>query len=245
MPESEPGSTNLQTLRQPAFGGLSHPLVMLARQPNTAIELRDPKQSTTHKENHMDYDYSTLTANPDGYLNWALGQLGAALSVRTETALEVPWINEVTALIGAVPDPMIRARLASTCSLRQLRVLVRDEHLAVRLSCVDNPFAIDRDIQITLCEDGEIDVVRAFLNRVEPCAEAAELLSQHRSASIRSYLASPRRKRALLSRLAHDEDKRVRDLAQEALVHQSRVAQHQHPAHLAERSTRSSRPSCN
>jgi len=168
----------------------------------------------------MTHDYSVLTSDPDGYLNWVLGQLGAALSVRTETDLEAEWIRSLTSLIGQVPDPMIRAQLASSCSLRQLRVLIRDRHLAVRLSCVENPFAVDRDIQIILCQDSDVDVVTAFLDRIEPCAEAAEILCEHSSVSIRSYLASPRRARAILSRLAHDDERTVRDLATSAIEYQ-------------------------
>ena len=171
----------------------------------------------------MAVDHSTLTSDPDGYLNWVLGQLGAALAIRTETDLEAGWIHELTDLICAVPDPMIRARLASSCSLRQLRVLVRDRHLAVRLSCVENPFAIDRDIQLLLCQDSEVDVVTAFLARFEPCTEAAEILCGHSSVSIRSYLASPRRGKAILNRLAHDDERSVRELAASALEHQDLV----------------------
>ena len=36
----------------------------------------------------MEYDYTALAADPDGYLNWALGQVGAALSLRTESHTE-------------------------------------------------------------------------------------------------------------------------------------------------------------
>jgi len=169
----------------------------------------------------MEYDYSALTADPDGYLNWALGQLGAALSVRTERASEANWIDQASQLVAGVPDPMIRARLASTCTLRQLKVLVRDEHLAVRLSCIDNPFALDRDIQVTLCSDPDIEVVRAFLNRFEPCLDAANVLINHPQPSIRTRLISPRRRRDLLARLAADHEWAVRQLAEDALEDQA------------------------
>lgn len=171
----------------------------------------------------MEYDYTALTADPDGYLNWVLGQLGAALSIRTATEGEADWARAATELVGAHPDPMIRARLASTCSLRQLRVLVRDEHLAVRLSCVDNPFAIDRDIQVALCSDHEVEVVRAFLKRFEPCLDAAQVLVDHPRPSIRTRLVSPRRRRELLERLANDTDWAVQQLAKEAREHQIAV----------------------
>lgn len=172
----------------------------------------------------MEYDYTALAGDPDGYLNWVLGQLGAALSIRTASAAEADWVSQATELVGALPDPMTRARLASTCSLRQLRVLVRDEHLAVRLSCVDNPFAIDRDIQVALCGDHEVEVVRAFLDRFEPCFEAAQVLVDHPRPSIRARLASPRRRRELLDRLATDTDWTVKELAKDARRHQIAVA---------------------
>ena len=168
----------------------------------------------------MEYDYSTLTADPDGYLSRALAQLGAALSVRTECASESAWIDQASQLVASFPDPMIRARLAATCTLRQLKVLVRDEHLAVRLSCVDNPFAVDRDVQITLCRDHDIEVVRAFLNRFEPCLDAANELINHPQPSIRTRLISPRRRRELLDRLAADKDWAVRQLADDAREYQ-------------------------
>lgn len=171
----------------------------------------------------MEYDYTTLAGDPDGYLNWVLGQLGAALSIRTASAREADWVRQAIDLVGALPDPMMRARLASSCSLRQLRVLVRDEHLAVRLSCVDNPFAVDRDIQVALCGDREVEVVRAFLDRFEPCFEAAQILINHPRPSIRARLASPRRRRELLDRLAADTDWAVRQLATDARRHQNAV----------------------
>jgi len=171
----------------------------------------------------VNYDYTTLTSDPDGYLNWILGHLGAALSVRTESEHEEGWIRDVTELVGALPDPMIRARLASTCSLRQLRVLARDEHLAVRLACADNPFTIDRDIQLAMCDDSDADVVHALLDRVPLCAEAFDMLLAHPSAAIRARIASPRRQRRILNRLTHDDDPAIRQRASDAKRHQDRV----------------------
>lgn len=168
----------------------------------------------------MEYDYTALTSDPDGYLTWALSQVGAALSVRTERASEAVWIDQASQLVASFPDPMIRARLAATCTLRQLKVLVRDEHLAVRLSCVDNPFAVDRDVQVTLCRDHDVEVVRAFLNRFEPCLDAARELINHPEASIKIRLISPRRRRDLLDRLAADKDLAVRQLADDAREYQ-------------------------
>ena len=160
------------------------------------------------------------TADPDGYLVWVLGHLGAALAVRTENLLEKQWIGEASQLAVAFPDPMIRARLAATCSLRQLRLFVTDDHLAVRLACVDNPFAIDSGIQVALCTDRDIEVVRAFLDRIEPCLDAVEALLRHPSTAVRTRLVTPRRKRRVLDLLAADDDRHVRELALDAIAFQ-------------------------
>lgn len=182
----------------------------------------------------MEYDYTTLTSDPDGYLNWVLSQLGAALSVRTETLSEANWIRDATEIVATFPDPMIRARLASVCSLRQLRILLADDHLAVRLSCVDNPFTIDRDIQLALCNDTDTDVIHALLDRVPLCAEALNSLLNHPSAAVRTRLASPRRQRKILDRLAHDDDPAIRQRAEDAQQHQDRV-RHQNMTTIANR----------
>jgi len=203
---------------------MSHPPVIVGF---LAEQTSDPMRPNPNvKETHMAYDYTTLTSDPDGYLNWVLSQLGAALSVRTETVSEADWIQDVTAIVATFPDPMIRARLASTCTLRQLRHLVGDPHLAVRLACVDNPFAIDRDIQIALCNDTDTDVIHALIKHVPLCVEAYDTLLTHPSAAIRARIASPRRRRRILDRLTHDVDPAVRQRAEDARRHQDRVHQH-------------------
>ena len=165
----------------------------------------------------MEYDYTALAADPDGYLNWALGQVGAALSLRTESDTEASWIDAATQLTTSFPDPMVRARFATNCTLRQLLVLAHDEHLAVRLSCIDNPFIIDRDVQVALCEDADPTVANTLLDNVEPCMEACQALLHHPEPRIRARLASHRRRRVLLTALSHDEDQQVRDLAVQAI----------------------------
>ena len=171
----------------------------------------------------MEYDYTVLAGDPDGYLNWALSQVGAALSLRTESEAETEWIHAATRLASSFPDPMVRARLAATCTLRQLLAFVHDDHLAVRLSCIDNPFIIDRDVQVALCGDPETTVVDTFLDSVEPCVEACRVLLGRPEPKIRARLISHRRDRALLTALSHDEDSGTRDRAVQAIHTQDRL----------------------
>ena len=166
---------------------------------------------------HMEYDYTELAADPDSYLTWALGQVGAALSLRTESEAESEWIYAATRLASSFPDPMVRAHLAARCTLRQLLAFVHDDHLAVRLSCLDNPFIIDRDVQVALCADPEPAVVDALLDSVEPCIDACRVLLSRPEPKIRAHLISHRRNRVLLTALSHDEDPEVRDRAIEAI----------------------------
>jgi len=165
----------------------------------------------------MEYDYTALAGDPDGYLNWALGQVGAALSLRTESEAETEWIHAATRLASSFPDPMVRSRLAARCTLRQLLAFVHDDHLAVRLSCIDNPFIIDRDVQVALCEDPDPTVVDALLDSVEPCIEACRVLLGRPEPKIRARLISHRRNRALLTALSHDENPDIRDRAVRAI----------------------------
>ena len=171
----------------------------------------------------MEYDYTALAGDPDGYLNWALGQVGAALSLRTESEAETEWIHAATRLASSFPDPMVRARLAAGCTLRQLLAFVHDDHLAVRLSCIDNPFVIDRDVQVALCEDPDTTVVEALLESVELCIEACRVVLGRPEAKIRARLISHRRNRSLLTALSHDEDSEVRDRAVRAIHTQDRL----------------------
>ena len=171
----------------------------------------------------MEYDYTALAGDPDGYLNWALGQVGAALSLRTGSEAETEWIHAATQLASSFPDPMMRARLAARCTLRQLLAFAHDDHLAVRLSCIDNPFIIDRDVQVALCEDPDTTVVDAFLDSVEPCIEACRALLGRPEPKIRARLISHRHNRSLLTALSHDEDPGIRDRAVQAIHAQDRL----------------------
>ena len=171
----------------------------------------------------MEYDYTALAGDPDGYLNWALGQVGAALSLRTESKGETEWIQAATRLVSSFPDPMVRARLAASCTLRQLLAFVHDDHVAVRLSCIDNPFIIDRDVQVALCEDPDTIVVDALLDSVELCIEACRVLLGRPEPKVRARLISHHRNRSLLTALLHDEDPGIRDGASGAVHTQDRL----------------------
>ena len=175
------------------------------------------------RSHHMEYDYTELAADPDSYLTWALGQVGAALSLRTESEAESEWIYAATRLASSFPDPMVRAHLAARCTLRQLLAFVHDDHLAVRLSCVDNPFVVDRDVQVALCADPEPAVVDALLYSVEPCIDACRVLLARPEPRFRQLLVSARRSHTILTVLSHDEDPRVRDLAAHAIQAQDRL----------------------
>ena len=72
-----------------------------------------------------------VTADPDGLLAAVLARLGDALAIRTGSDAESEWVDAALNLSVGHPDPFVRASMAQTCSLRQLRRMVNDPHIAV------------------------------------------------------------------------------------------------------------------
>lgn len=160
--------------------------------------------------------------NAEDLLLSALHHVGDAIAFRRVNGDESSWIEQVTDLLTSHPDPFVRAQLAERCSLRQLRRLVTDEHVSVRLLSVTNPFAIDLDIQLMLAEDPDELVVHAFLDRHTPYRETVLKLIKCEHTSVRYRLASTNLANDLLSQIAHDHDSSVAKVARFTLANRYR-----------------------
>lgn len=162
-----------------------------------------------------------VTADPDGLLAAVLARLGDALAIRTGSDAESEWVNAALNLSVGHPDPFVRASMAQTCSLRQLRRMVNDPHIAVRAACAANPFVIDVDIQLALAGDAEAVVVHALLDHTDPYLDVCEVIIAGPHASARKRLAFRNLRTGLLERLAVDSHRAVATAAQATLAHRA------------------------
>ena len=145
----------------------------------------------------------------DAHLLWALEQLGQVLACRGVRAVESPWVNRALDVSISHPDPRFRARLATSCSLRQLRRLATDDEVLVRRSCARNPFVIDLDIQLVLAADSDARVVHRMLNTCDPYREVVPVLLASPHRSVRKRLLGLNLLDDLLLELSRDPDPEI------------------------------------
>ena len=160
--------------------------------------------------------------SPDEVLVEALAKLGHALALHSSSD-DQSWRETMLASGVGHPDPFIRANLATTCSLRQLRVLAADDHVAVRAMCTENPFAIDEGIQLILANDDDATVLHALLDNTPTCRAAVEVLVRSRHFSVRFRLARSRIALDLLEHLTTDPHPRIADLARRNIRYLTRA----------------------
>jgi len=154
----------------------------------------------------------------------ALAQLGHTLALQSSTDPDhQSWKAELLASGVHHPDPFIRANLARTCSLAQLRLFVVDEHVAVRSMCTENPFMVDEGVQLTIAKDDDAVVLHALLDNVQVCRSAVEVLTHSRHFSVRFRLARSRLAFDLLEYLTMDSHPRVADMARQNLQHMTQA----------------------
>ena len=162
--------------------------------------------------------------SPDEVLVEALAKLGHALALHpSNDDGHLSWREALLASGVGHPDPFIRAHLATTCSLSQLRVLATDEHVSVRAMCTENPFAIDEDIQLALANDDDATVLHALLDNTPICRSAVEVLMRSRHFSVRFRLARSRLALDLLEHLTTDPHPRIADHARRNIRYLARA----------------------
>lgn len=151
---------------------------------------------------------------PAALLVDAITQLGHALALQSSTDPDQQsWKTQLLTSGVHHPDPFIRANVAKTCSLAQLRLLVNDEHVAVRSMCTENPFMVDEELQLKIANDDDAVVVHELLDNVQVCRSAVEVLIRSRHFSVRFRLARSRLAFDLLESLMMDSHPRVADMA--------------------------------
>ena len=144
----------------------------------------------------------------------SITKLGHALALQSSTDPDQQsWKTEL--LISGVrhPDPFIRAKIARSCSLAQLRLLMNDDHVAVRSMCTENPFMVEEELQLIVAHDDDAVVVHALLDNVQVYRSAVEVLIGSRHFSVRFRLARSRLAFDLLEGLMMDSHPRVADMA--------------------------------
>jgi len=160
--------------------------------------------------------------NSDEFLVSALQMLGRAIGFRAEREFEIGWVDAVTRMVSSHPDPYIRAVMVSSASLRQLNVLLADEHLGVRVACASSPFAIDADVQLALANDSEAVVVHALLDSRDPYLHVMRGLVNSPHRSIRRRIALLNLNHELLTALSQDSDRKVASAAASTLTKRQR-----------------------
>lgn len=148
----------------------------------------------------------------------ALADLGAALSWNLGIKPEDrSWLDQALDIAVTQPDPFVRAKLARVCSLRQLRLLSKDNHVAVRAECAANPFVIDVDVQRTLAGDSDASVVHALIDHVDPCRDVVPILVRSPHVWVRLRLAYKNLATEFLEELAVDSHPNVARAARHRL----------------------------
>ena len=165
-----------------------------------------------------------VTSHPDADLIATLSRLGDVLAIRTLSESERAWVEAALDLSIGHPDPFIRASMAQRCSLRQLRRMLHDSHIAVRAACASNPFVIDIDVQLALAGDAESVVVHALLDQVDPYRPVCDVIISGPHVAARARLAERNLAGDLLERLAGDPNPDVAAAAADTLAHRQRVA---------------------
>mgnify|MGYP003340267816 CR=1 FL=1 len=163
--------------------------------------------------------------NSDEFLVSALQMLGKAIGFRAEREFESGWVDAVTRMVSSHPDPYIRAVMVSAASLRQLKVLLTDEHLGVRVACASSPFAIDADVQLAVANDSEAVVVHALLDSHDPYLHVMRGLVNSPHRSVRRRIASLNLNHELLTVLSQDSDRKVASAAASTLATRHRRQQ--------------------
>jgi len=154
----------------------------------------------------------------------ALAQLGHTLALHSSTEPgQQSWKAELLASGVHHPDPFVRANLARTCSLGQLRLLVNDDHVAVMSMCTENPFMVDEGVQLIVANDDDAVVLHALLDNTQVCRSAVEVLIRSRHFSVRFRLARSRLAFDLLEYLTADSHPRVADMARRNLQHMTQA----------------------
>lgn len=148
-----------------------------------------------------------------------LAAIGDTLSLRPTTVEESEWITSLSKLAATHPDPFIRASLVPNASLRQLRHLASDTHLAVRLAAAESPMCIDAELQMTLALDEDASVVHTMLNNVSPYLETVKVLLSSPHITVRLRLAQMNLREDLLDYLSLDDDEKVSQRALTNLSH--------------------------
>ena len=157
---------------------------------------------------------------PTALLVDAITQLGHALALQSSTDPDQQsWKTQLLASGVHHPDPFIRANVAKSCSLAQLRLLVTDEHVAVRAVCTENPFMADEEMQLIIANDDDAVVVHALLDNIQVCRSAVKVLICSRHFSVRFRLARSRLAVDLLENLMLDSHPRVADMARRNIRH--------------------------
>ena len=141
----------------------------------------------------------------DELLVKAIADIGAALALQPSNSPDVSgWQHDILQVGTSHPDPFIRAQLASTCSLRQLRLLASDRHVAVRAMCTENPMIIDQDVQLRLAHDSDASVLHALLDHCDPYRDVVHVLINCKHWGVRYRLTLRNLTADFLEQLAAD-----------------------------------------
>ena len=158
----------------------------------------------------------------DELLVKAIADIGTALSLQPSFGTELSgWQNEILKLGTSHPDPFISAQLAPVCSLRHLRLLASDSHVAVRAMCAENLMIIDQDVQLQLARDNEASVLHALLDNCDPYRDVVGVLINCQHWVVRYRLCQRNLATDFLEHLASDPHSRVAAYAKFRLTQRS------------------------